>query len=259
MTREEAHRRARLDLGGFEQTKERCRDARRVNWIEDFVQDFRYGLRMLRQNPGFTAAAVLAIALGVGINVGIFSVLNGAALRLLPIPHAEQVVSIDQIFHGRVTRDAHNGPSMFSYSEYLDYRNHNHVFSGLLAYEPFVGATLGGGKMRVLSGALATCNYFDVLGEHPAQGRGFLESDCATPGGNAVVVISDDLWRGSFASDPSLVGKRIILNRTAYTVVGILRRRDSTAQSRFQAHFGRPYDWRASEGRPYGCDRWFRF
>jgi macrolide transport system ATP-binding/permease protein len=221
ITREEAHRRAQLDLGGFEQTKEKCRDARRINWIEDFVQDLRYGLRMLRQNSGFTAAAVLAIALGVGINVGIFSVLNGAALRLLPIPRAEQVVSIDQIFHGRVTRDAHNGPSMFSYSEYLDYRNHNHVFSGLLAYEPFVEATLGGGKMRELSGALATCNYFDVLGEHPAQGRGLLESDCATPGGNAVVVISDDLWRGTFASDPSLVGKRIILNRTAYTVVGI--------------------------------------
>jgi macrolide transport system ATP-binding/permease protein len=221
MTEEEAHRRARMDLGGIEQTKEKCRDARRVNWIQDYVQDLRYGLRMLRQNPGFTAAAVLAIALGVGINVGIFSVLNGAALRLLPIPRAEQVVSIDQIFHGRVTRDAHNGPSMFSFSEYQDYRNHNHVFSGLLAYEPFIEATLGGGKMRELSGALATCNYFDVLGEHPAQGRGFLESDCATLGGNAVVVIDDDLWRGTFASDPSLVGKRIILNRTAYTVVGI--------------------------------------
>ena len=221
MTQEEAHRRARLDLGGIEQTKEKCRDARGVNLVENFFQDLRYGLRMLWQNPGFTAAAVLAIALGVGINVGIFSVLNGAALRLLPIPRAEQVVSIDQILHGRFKRNAHNGSSMFSYSEYLDYRDHNHVFSGLLAYEPFVEATLGGGKMKELTGTLATCNYFEVLGEHPGQGRGFLESDCAAPGGNAVVVISDDLWRGTFASHPSLVGKRIILNRTAYTVVGI--------------------------------------
>src|SRR5436190_1958090 len=221
MTQEEAHRRARLDLGGIEQTKEKCRDARGVNLVENFFQDLRYGLRMLRQNPGFTAAAVLAIALGVGINVGIFSVLNGAALRLLPIPRAEQVVTIDQILHGRIKRNAHNGSSLVSYSEYLDYRDHNHVFSGLLAYEPFVEATLGGGKMKELTGTLATCNYFDVLGEHPGQGRGFLESDCAAPGGNAVVVISDDLWRGTFASHASLVGKRIILNRTAYTVVGI--------------------------------------
>src|SRR5205809_312817 len=144
-----------------------------------------------------------------------------AALRLLPIPRAEQVVSIDQILHGRFKRNAHNGSSMLSYSEYLDYRDHNHVFSGLLAYEPFVEATLGGGKMKELTGTLATCNYFDVLGEHPGQGRGFLESDCAAPGGNAVVVISDDLWRGTFASHASLVGKRIILNRTAYTVGGI--------------------------------------
>src|SRR5215472_55611 len=221
MTQEEAHRRARMDLGGIEQTKEKCRDARGVNLVETFFQDLRYGLRMLRQNPGFTAAAVLAIALGVGINVGIFSVLNGAALRLLPIPRAEQVVSIDQILHGRFKRNSHNGTSMFSYSEYLDYRDHNHVFAGLLAYEPFIETTLGGGTMQGLLGALTTCNYFDVLGEHPAQGRGFLGSDCATPGGNAVVVISDDLWRGAFASDPTLVGKRIILNRTAYTVVGI--------------------------------------
>src|SRR5262249_349775 len=131
LTQEEARRRARLDLDGIEQTKEKCRDARGVNFVETFVQDLRYGLRMLRQNPGFTAAAVLALALGVGINVGIFSVLNGAALRMLPIPRAEQVVSIDQILHGRFTRNSHNGSSMFSYSEYLDYRDHNHVFSGL--------------------------------------------------------------------------------------------------------------------------------
>ena len=218
---EEARRRARLELGGIEQTKEKCRDARRVNWIQDFVQDSRYGLRMLRQNLGFTTVAVLAIALGVGINVGIFSVLNGAALRLLPIPRAGQIVSVNQIFHGKFTRDSHNGSDMFSYSEYLDYRNYNHVFSGLLAYEPFVGATLGGGKMQELSGAATSCNYFDVLNEHPSLGRGFVESDCAAPGGNAVVVISDDLWRAAFAVDASLVGKTIILNRTGYTVIGI--------------------------------------
>jgi predicted permease len=221
MSRNDALRAVRLERGNLEVSKEAVRAAGWESIVETCWQDLRFAVRVLRNNPGFTAAAVLAIALGVGINVGIFSVLNGAALRLLPIPRAEQVVSIDQILHGQFKRNEHNGSSMFSYSEYLDYRDHNHVFSGLLAYEPFVEATLGGGKMKELTGALATCNYFDVLGEHPGQGRGFVESDCAAPGGNAVVVISDDLWRGTFASHPSLVGKRIILNRTAYTVVGI--------------------------------------
>src|SRR5438874_294461 len=221
MSRKDALRAVRLERGNLEVSKEAVRAAGWESIVETCWQDLRFAIRVLRNNPGFTAAAVLAIALGVGINVGIFSVLNGAALRLLPIPRAEQVVSIDQILHGRIKRNAHNGSSLVSYSEYLDYRDHNHVFSGLLAYEPFVEATLGGGKMKELTGTLATCNYFDVLGEHPGQGRGFLESDCAAPGGNAVVVISDDLWRGTFASHASLVGKRIILNRTAYTVVGI--------------------------------------
>jgi predicted permease len=110
---------------------------------------------------------------------------------------------------------------MFSYAEYLDYRKQNHVFTGLVAYEPFVEATLAGGQMRQLLGTATSCNYFDVLNAHPAQGRGFVDSDCAAPGENAVLVVSDDLWRGRFAGDPSLVGKRIMLNRTAYTVVGI--------------------------------------
>ncbi len=219
--REEALRSARLEFGGIERAKEECRDARGVNFIESAVQDVRFGLRALRKSQGFTITAVLAIALGVGINVGIFSVLNGVALRLLPIPRAQQIVSVDQIFHGRVTRNFHNGTSLFSYSEYLDYRDHNHVFSGLLAYEPFLEATLAGGRTQQLLGAATSCNYFDVLSEHAALGRGFSASDCAAPGEAAVVVISDQLWRATFNADSSLVGNRITLNRTAYTVIGI--------------------------------------
>src|SRR5580700_295643 len=184
-------------------------------------QDIRYGLRMLGRNPGFTAVAMLAIALGIGVNAGIFSVLNGAALRMLPVPGARQVVSVDQIFHGRSARNVHGEPTLFSYSEYQDYRRSNHVFSGLLAYEPFLNATLAGGRARQLYGQLTSCNYFDVLSERPALGRGFVDADCAAPGAGTVVVLSDELWQSAFGADPSLVGKRVVLNRTAFTVIGI--------------------------------------
>ncbi len=189
--------------------------------MQILLQDMRYGLRMLGRNPGFTAVAVLAIALGIGVNAGIFSVLNGAALRMLPVPGAEQVVSIDQIFHGKNKRNVHGEPTLFSYSEYQEYRANNHVFSGLIAYDPFLSATLAGGRARQLYGQLTSCNYFDALNEHPSKGRGFVDSDCATAGAGAVVVLSDQLWQGAFAADANLIGKRVVLNRTAFTVIGI--------------------------------------
>lgn len=184
-------------------------------------QDIRYGLRMLARNPGFTAVAVLAIALGIGVNAGIFSVLNGAALRMLPVPSAEQIVSIDQIFQGRIKRNVHGEPTLFSYSEYQEYRANNHVFSGLIAYDPFLNATLAGGRARQLYGQLTSCNYFDALNEHPPLGRGFVETDCAVSSAGTVVVLSDQLWQGAFGADPTLIGKRVVLNHTAFTVIGI--------------------------------------
>jgi predicted permease len=189
--------------------------------MQVLFQDIRYGLRMLARNPGFTAVAVLAIALGIGVNAGIFSVLNGVGLRMLPVPSAEQIVSVDQIFHGKIHRNVHGEPTLFSYTEYEEYRANNHVFSGLIAFDPFLNATLAGGRARQLYGQLTSCNYFDVLNEHPSRGRGFVETDCATPGSGAVVVLSDELWQGAFGADPTLVGKRVVLNRTAFTVVGI--------------------------------------
>src|SRR5437660_4704114 len=219
--KEEAKHAARREFGNVELVKEVTRDVWGWGWLRDLADDTRYVLRMLLKNPGFTIAAVVAIALGVGINVGIFSVLNGAALRLLPIPRAEQLVSVSQIFHRRTVRNTHGETSMFSYSEYLDYSEHNHVFSGLLAYEPFLEGTLAGIKMQQLLGTATACNYFEVLNEHPTQGRGFVDSDCAASGENAVVVVSDQSWRDTFGGDPTLVGKKITLNRTAFTVIGV--------------------------------------
>jgi macrolide transport system ATP-binding/permease protein len=213
---------ARREFGNTGLVKDLARDAWGWRWLEDLFEDVRYGLRVLRQNPAFTAAAILAIALGVGINVGIFSVLNGIALRLLPMPHAEQIVSVSEILHGHFSRNVHGEGALFSYPEYLDYRDHNHVFSQLAGYEPFVDVTLAGPHLEQFLGVLASCNFFEVLNEHPAQGRGFTDSDCSTPGGNPVVVISDGVWRQNLAADPAVIGKSILLNHTAYRVIGVM-------------------------------------
>jgi putative ABC transport system permease protein len=218
---DEAKYAARREFGNATRVKEICREMWSFASLETFWRDLRYGARALRKNPGFTMAAVLAIALGIGVNTGIFSVLNGVALRLLPIPKAEQIVSVDQIFHGKLSRNVHGEPGLFSYSEYKNYRDHNHVFTGLLAYEPFLEATLEGESPTQVMGVAASCNYFDVLGEWPELGRVFVDADCSAPGASAVVVLSDDLWRSRFGADPSIVGKSISLNRSKFAVIGI--------------------------------------
>jgi predicted permease len=218
---EEAKYAARREFGNATRVKEICREMWSFASLETFWRDLRYGARALGKNPGFTMAAVMAIALGIGVNTGIFSVLNGVALRLLPIPKAEQIVSVDQIFHGKLSRNVHGEPGLFSYPEYKIYRDHNHVFTGLLAYEPFLEATLGGESPAQLMGAATSCNYFDVLGERPELGRVFVDADCNAPGASAVVVLSDDLWRSRFGADPSIVGKSVSLNRAKFVVIGI--------------------------------------
>ena len=141
---EEARYAARRQFGNVTRIKEACREAWSFVSLETTWRDLRYGARALAKNPGFTMVAVLAIALGIGVNTGIFSVLNGVALKLLPVPRAEQIVSVDQTIHGKVRRDVYGEPGLFSYAEYKNYRANNHVFSGVLAYAPFLEATLGG-------------------------------------------------------------------------------------------------------------------
>jgi macrolide transport system ATP-binding/permease protein len=225
MSAEEARYAALRKFGNVARVKEQTHEVWTVTWLEQFLQDVRYGARTLGRSPSLTIAAVLAIALGVGINVGIFSVLNGLALRLLPIPRAREVLSVDQILHFRSHghRDVHDNSGYFSWSEYRAYRDQNHVFSGIAAYEPYVEATLAGGNARPILGSATSCNYFDVLEMPPALGRGFAAADCAGPGANAVVVLSDALWRNQFGANPALLGKLIILNRTPCTVIGIAR------------------------------------
>src|SRR5215467_11304657 len=219
---QEARFAARRQFGNLGRIREACRDA----WIfvswETTWRDLRYGGRALAKNPGFTAVAVLAVALGIGVNTGIFSVLNGVALKLLPVPRADQIVSVDQAFHGKFRRILHGEPGLFSYSEYKNYRANNHVFSGLLAYAPFLGdVPLGGETPKDVMGEETSCNFFVVLGQRPALGRTFVEEDCRVAGASPVVVLSNELWKGQFGSDPQIVGKSISLNRPKFVVIGV--------------------------------------
>ena len=218
---EEARYVARRQFGNVMRIKEACREAWSFISLETTWCDLRYGARTLAKNPGFTAVAVLATALGIGVNTGIFSVLNGVALKLLPVPRAEQIVSMDQIFHGKVRRNVHGEPGLFSVAEYKNYRANNHVFSGLLAYAPFLEVTLGGDSPKQVMGAETSCNFFDVLGERPELGRTFVDADCGSPGASPVVVLSDDLWRTRFGADPWIVGKTVSLNRAKFVVAGV--------------------------------------
>jgi predicted permease len=181
--------------------------------------DLRYAARTLSNNRSFAVIAIFAIALGIGVNTGIFSLLNSVALRPLPVPGSDRLISVFQKLHSAAPRDIHGSSDLLSTAEYEVYRDQNHVFDGLIAYAPFVSATLAGETPREIMGEYASCNYFDVLHESPTLGRGFLASDCAQ--GSAVAVLSDDLWRSAFNADPAIAGKTVLLNGRGFTVGGV--------------------------------------
>src|SRR5438874_7721123 len=188
------------------------------------MNDLRFAFRQLLKNPGFTAVAVLTLALGIGLNAGIFTILNALALRPLRVQGSERLVCLFQDFsrnRGRGLRNVYDDATRASYSEYREYRDTNHVFSGLVAYTPSVPTTLGGERPQQIFGTLASGNYFEVLKVRPSLGRGFLDSDCTTPDESTVVVLSDEFWRSGFGADPSIIGKTITLNRTPFVVIGV--------------------------------------
>jgi predicted permease len=182
--------------------------------------DLRYAARRLFTSPGFTTAAVLTIAIGVGINTAIFSVLNGFALRELPAPDADELVTLHQTLEG-VRRRVSGSASRFSVAEYEAYRDGSETLSGLMAYSGSTTVTLAGETPREISGALVSCNYFEVLRQPPALGAGFPSEACVAGTSAPAVVLGHDLWASAFGADPAIVGRDIVLNRQSFTVVGV--------------------------------------
>lgn len=211
MTQEEAHRRARIDLGGVERVKEQCRDMRQVNYIENIAQDFRYGLRQLRHNAGFTAVAVLTLALGTGANTAIFSLIDAILLRALPVSHPESLVVLSSY-----SRNGREGD--FGYSDYRIIRDGNRTFAGVLAASSPRPIDVGmGTETEVVLRKIVSTNYFSVLGVQALVGRTFNSEDENLQ----VAVISNRFWHRSFASSPSVLWKRIDLEGLPFMIIGV--------------------------------------
>ncbi|HEX5086022.1 MAG TPA: ABC transporter permease [Blastocatellia bacterium] len=214
MSEEEARRMAQLSFGGVERTKEAYRDIARFRRLEEFWQDLRYGGRMLLKTPGFTIAAALTLALGVGANTAVFSVVYATLLKPLPYPEAERIYAVEVVMPER-------GLSLAGrIQDYLEWRRADTEFSAVAALQTAGWNLTGNGEPERVGGARVSVNFFDFLGVPTALGRGFAPAE-ETPGADRVVVISDALWRRRYAADPNMVGRTIELNGQDHVVVGI--------------------------------------
>jgi macrolide transport system ATP-binding/permease protein len=182
-------------------------------WEDEMIQDLRYGVRMLAKNPGFTLAAVLCLALGIGANTAVFGVINAALLR--PLPSAAEP---DRLV--AVARSDESGTPL-SYPSFVALREGNDVMTGMAAFTTAALSLGHGDRSEVALGALVSGNYFDVLGIKPRLGRAFLPEEDRTLGAHPVVVLSHRFWQSRFNSDAGLVGQTIILNGQRFTVVGV--------------------------------------
>src|SRR5262245_25525522 len=212
---EEARRQARLALGGPEQVKEQCRDARGTRWLEDLLQDLRYGARMLMKNPGFTLIAVITLALGAGANTTIFSLADALVLRPLRFPHQERLVMVWER-----TQSGYDH-SWVTPGDFIDWREQNQSFECLIAIVLRGFDLTGAGQPEQFRGYAVSPGFFNALGVKAALGRTFLPGE-DEPGRDQVVVLKHSLWERRFGADPNIVGRTLTLNATNFTVIGVM-------------------------------------
>ncbi len=217
MSAEEARYAALRAFGGIEQKKEQCRDADRLRWLDDLIQDLRYGLRQLRRNPGFTAVAVITLALGIGANTAIFSVVDAVLLRPLPYKNANRLVIITQ----RPPKER-LGEVLDTYREFEEWKAYSRKIERLAAVTWFANQVWSWrGAKRAIGAVRVSPQFFSLLGVHAAQGRTFDAEDLKNP---CTVVLAHRFWQEQLSETPGWVGKSLILNNTACTVVGIMPR-----------------------------------
>jgi len=188
--------------------------------MPNIFHDLRYAFRSLLKHRNFAVAALLTLALGIGINTSIFTLLYSLAFRELPVKDPERVVNVYQRFEGEFSREVEGSPSFSSYPEYLNYRDRVHGLAGLAASSD-LKLNLGGSPVEKINGLLVTDNYFSVLGGTSALGRTFYDKECAAPLPCPITVLSYGFWQRRFGSDSSVIGTSIVLNRQRFTVIGI--------------------------------------
>lgn len=216
---EEARRLARLEVGGPEQVKEVCRDARGTRWLHDFIQDARYTLRTLRQRPGFTAITLLTLALGIGATTVMFTVINGVLLKPLPYPHAERLITLHA--HTSGWNAALYGEQNLTYPDYLDLRNQIHSASLTALMFQNGGIVSKPGVPEYVEGLETSYDMFSVLGVSLFRGRSFLPEE-DRPGAAPVAIISYRLWQRHFGESGAAIGSQMSFNDKDYTIVGIM-------------------------------------
>jgi hypothetical protein len=213
LSREEARRRAGIEFGCAEAYQDRVRESRRVNWLEDFAQDLRYGVRVLERSPALMLVAVLTLALGVGASSWLFSMLRQWVIEAVSFPNPDRL----EVLWKLETKKGWTGP--VSAPDFLDWRAQNRVFESLSAWTSGEFNFTGGDVPERIQGARVSADFFRTLGVKPAAGRDFLSGE-EQPGATHVAIISNGLWRDRFKSE--LQGKVITLDGEPYVIVGVV-------------------------------------
>jgi predicted permease len=243
MTPEEAKFAAQRLIGSISLYKEECRDAWGTHLADSFIRDMRYALRMLRRTPLFTAAAIIALALGIGANTTVFTFLEDTLLRQLPVPNAQQLVSLNW---GKAIG--------MSYPNYVDFRDRNSVFSDLMAcHLNAANLSIQARENFRIWGYEVSGNYFEGLGIKPALGRFFGPSEDTKPGANPVIVLSYREWQTHFGADPNVAGRLVKIDGYPFTVIGVAPRSflgtelligaDFWVPASMEAEIEQGYDW----------------
>ena len=214
MSPEEARRQALIQLGGMEQTRQAMRERSTLPWAETLAQDVRFAARQLRKAPGFTAVVVVTLALGIGVNTALFSIVNTVLLHPIALPHPDELVAVDASKPNFET-------GSISWPNYLDWERDNRSFSDFAVFRHMGWIMTGNGDAERVRGNLITSNFFPLVGVKPVVGRLFAPGEDGI-GRAPIAILGGGFWARKFGSDPHVIGRSITLNGRDYTIVGVI-------------------------------------